>query len=54
MRKTDPLLTADLSSIAKGFAVDALSELLTTLGAPHHLVQIGGDVKAAGHGADGS
>ncbi len=45
--------TADLSSLAKGFSADALSELLRSLGAPNHFVQIGGDVKTAGRAADG-
>jgi thiamine biosynthesis lipoprotein len=48
LRKTDPALTVDLSSLAKGFAVDELSALLAAAGAPHHLVQIGGDLRVAG------
>ncbi len=48
LRKTDPALTVDLSSLAKGFAVDELSALLAAAGVPHHLVQIGGDLRVAG------
>lgn len=48
LRKTDPAVTVDLSSLTKGFAVDELSALLTAAGAPHHLVQIGGDLRVAG------
>lgn len=54
LRKTRPRLSADFSSMAKGFAADAVSELLTALGVPDHLVQIGGDLKAGGRGADGA
>ena len=48
LRKAHPRVAADFSSMAKGFAADALSELLAGLGAPAHLVQVGGDVKSAG------
>ena len=48
LRKGTPNLTADFSSMAKGFAADAVSALLTSLGAPEHLAQIGGDIKTSG------
>ncbi len=48
LRKSAAELSADFSSLAKGFAADTLSDLLTTLGAPDHFVQIGGDLKTAG------
>jgi thiamine biosynthesis lipoprotein len=54
LRKTDSGVAADLSSVAKGFAVDELSRLLTQLGAVNHLVQIGGDLRAAGPGPGGA
>jgi thiamine biosynthesis lipoprotein len=38
----------DLSGIAKGHAVDKVSERLTALGATHHLVEIGGELRGAG------
>ncbi len=47
-------VTADFSSLAKGFAVDALSELLRESGAPNHFVRIGGDMRTGGHAADGA
>jgi len=53
LRKTDPQLAADFSSIAKGFAVDALSAWLTAHGASNHLVRIGGDLRASGPGPSG-
>lgn len=48
LRRTSAGVTADFSSIAKGYATDALSGLLAELGAVDHLVQIGGDLRASG------
>jgi thiamine biosynthesis lipoprotein len=48
LRKTTRDLAADFSSMAKGFAADAVSGLLTGLGAPQHIVQMGGDIRTAG------
>ncbi len=49
LRKSDLTLSADFASMAKGFSADELSILLTALGAPDHLVQVGGDLKTSGH-----
>jgi thiamine biosynthesis lipoprotein len=38
----------DLSAIAKGFAVDLVSELLTRRGLTDHLVEIGGELRGSG------
>ncbi len=38
----------DLSAVAKGYAVDRVSELLQAQGCPNHLVDIGGEVRARG------
>jgi thiamine biosynthesis lipoprotein len=54
LRKAHPRVAVDFSSMAKGFAADALSDLLAGLGAPNHLVQVGGDVKSGGLTADGA
>ena len=43
----------DLSGIAKGHAVDRLSERLSGLGATHHLVEIGGELRGRGVKPDG-
>lgn len=43
----------DLSGIAKGHAVDRVSERLTAMGANHHLVEIGGELRGAGVKPDG-
>jgi thiamine biosynthesis lipoprotein len=51
LRKSSPDLAADFSSMAKGFAADSVSELLRSLGAGEHLVQIGGDLATAGNRA---
>ncbi len=53
LRKTRPDVAADFSSVAKGLAVDALSERLARLGCGNHLVAIGGDLRAAGPGPRG-
>lgn len=46
-------LTLDLSAVAKGFAVDAVSRFLRGAGVAHHLVDIGGELRGAGMKPDG-
>jgi len=46
-------VSLDLCAIAKGFAVDAVSRKLAELGLPHHLVEIGGELRGAGIKPDG-
>lgn len=48
IRKTQDNMKIDLSAIAKGFAVDKVSELLHKNGFPNHLVEIGGELRASG------
>ncbi len=43
-----PGVELDLSGIAKGYAVDRVSTVLTELGFPEHLVEVGGEIQAAG------
>lgn len=43
----------DFSGIAKGHAVDRVSETLTRLGATSHLIEIGGELRGAGVKPDG-
>ena len=45
--------TLDLNSIAKGFAVDQVSKLIAAAGHNKYLVEIGGEVYAAGVRSDG-
>jgi thiamine biosynthesis lipoprotein len=44
----------DLSSVAKGFAVDRVSEALARLGFANNLVEIGGELRGSGVKPDGS
>ena len=48
LRKSVAGLRADLSSIAKGWAVDQIARLLADLGYPNFLIEIGGEVYAQG------
>jgi FAD:protein FMN transferase len=51
--KGDGRLTLDLASIAKGYGVDALARLLAEQGFRDYLVEVGGEVFAAGRRPDG-
>ena len=48
LRRRIPGVELDLSGIAKGYAVDRLSTILTELGFAEHLVEIGGEIQARG------
>lgn len=48
LKKQHPKLQLDLSAIAKGYAVDKISENLSQQGFPNHLVEIGGELYASG------
>ncbi|NOY43811.1 MAG: FAD:protein FMN transferase [Planctomycetes bacterium] len=48
IRKSVGSLEIDLSSIAKGYAVDVVTELLASRGFQHSMVEIGGEVRATG------
>lgn len=43
----------DLSSVAKGFAVDRVSRALSASGLRHHLVEVGGELRGRGLKPDG-
>ncbi len=53
LRKNDPAVEIDLSAIAKGFGVDHLAAGLLELGREDFLVEIGGEVYAAGERPSG-
>ena len=53
LRKRRVDLMIDLSGIAKGYAVDAVAELLEGLGATDYLVEIGGEIRARGRNDNG-
>ncbi|MCP5161879.1 MAG: FAD:protein FMN transferase [Hahellaceae bacterium] len=44
----------DLSSVAKGYAVDKVAEFLEASSAPDYLVEVGGEIRAAGHKPGGA
>lgn len=48
LRKNDPEISIDLSSIAKGYAVDVLAEMLESLDIANYLVEIGGELRGKG------
>src|SRR5690606_2621835 len=48
LRKSHPHVELDLSALAKGYAVDAVAEMLTALGCKACMVEIGGEVVAKG------
>ena len=54
LRKRRPDLVVDLSAIAKGYAVDAISALLDEIGFEDHLVEIGGELRGAGTNEEGT
>ncbi len=51
--KLHPDVQLDLGAVAKGYAVDALAELLEERGVRDYLVDIGGDIRLAGRNAKG-
>jgi len=53
LQKKESTVTLDLASIAKGYAVDQVSDLLRASGMENFLVEIGGEVLAAGYRKDG-
>jgi FAD:protein FMN transferase len=53
LRKTVAGLEIDLSSIASGYAIDDLARVLSRRGLENWLIEIGGEVRAAGRRADG-
>ena len=48
LRRQVPGVELDLSGIAKGYAVDRVSNALTELGFAEHLVEVGGEIQARG------
>lgn len=50
--KKNPLVSLNLSSIAKGYAVDEIDKLIRNMGIKNCLVEIGGEVRASGRKMD--
>ena len=53
VRKLHPEIRVDLSAYAKGYAVDAVAELLSSAGVDDFLVEIGGELRVKGLNANG-
>ena len=53
IRKSHAAVSADLSALAKGYAVDEVAELLLAEGIESFLVEVGGEVRAGGRSARG-
>ncbi len=53
IRKLAPGVRLDFSGVAKGFGVDKVAEQLEVAGVQHYLVEVGGELRARGHRADG-
>lgn len=54
IKKQLPQLQIDLSAIAKGYAVDALKDLLQQQGISNFLLEIGGEMQLVGQRGDGT
>lgn len=52
-RKLSSEVYVDLSAIAKGYAVDAIAEQLALQGVSEYLIEIGGEIRVAGHNGAG-
>lgn len=53
LKKDRADLYVDLSSLAKGYGVDRLAEMVEASGIDNYLVSIGGDLRAKGHNGKG-
>ncbi|ONF44501.1 thiamine biosynthesis protein ApbE [Marinobacter lutaoensis] len=54
LRKTDPQVHVDLSSIAQGYSVARIATVVEAAGVQNYLVEIGGELQTRGHKPDGS
>lgn len=54
MRKRDPEIQVDLSSIGQGYTVGEIAKALEEMGVADYLVEIGGELKVRGRKPDGS
>lgn len=52
--KSDPRVQLDFNSIAKGYTVDLLAQLVESLGARNYIVDIGGEVRCKGVNGQGN
>lgn len=54
LSKADPRVSVDLSTIAKGYGVDRVADLLDSKGFAAYLVEVGGEIRARGPKPDGT
>lgn len=54
VHKMEPGVYCDLSGIAKGFAVDEISQTLTRKGYGRHMVEVGGEIRTRGRNLRGT
>lgn len=54
LRKLKPSLRVDVSSVAQGYSVGKIAEVLEGFGIHNYLVEIGGELKTHGHKPNGS
>ena len=52
VRKQDPAVYVDLSGWAKGYSVDKVAELLASRSVANFLVEVGGEMRVAGHNSE--
>ncbi|MCA9245857.1 MAG: FAD:protein FMN transferase [Planctomycetales bacterium] len=53
VQKLDPLVCFDLSSLAKGYAIDRVAEYLDQRGCDNYLIELGGELRARGRSDSG-
>ncbi len=53
LTKRHPMVYVDLSTIAKGYGVDQVAELLERHGLKNYLIEIGGEMRVRGHRGNG-
>ncbi len=51
--REDPRTQIDLNSIAKGYVVDKVAELVRSMGSENYLVDIGGEISSSGYNPQG-
>ncbi|MDO4172146.1 MAG: FAD:protein FMN transferase [Prevotellaceae bacterium] len=54
IEKQDPRTLLDCSAIAKGYGVDMVADYLKSQGIKNYMVEIGGEIAAKGHNANGN
>ncbi|GGW92079.1 FAD:protein FMN transferase [Alteromonas halophila] len=53
LQKSHPMVYVDLSTIAKGYGVDQIAEMLERYNIENYLIEIGGEMRVKGHRGNG-